>query len=243
MIMPARPAQRGAEPEHDREQYRYVDAERARHRPVRRAGPDQHAGPGHADQGGKPRSNQQPGDNDENAVARISDVGSKRDTAFEGGGQRNHETFRAPDQTCRLVEEKDQPECRKDLVEMIAAIQGSQGDHLDDDADHHHGGKHQDDAKHKGLRQQRQGAADEGADHEHRPVRQVHQVHDAEDQGKPGCHEKENDPELETVQELFDHKDMSHQSRHSCSGGPADRPPARRFQAGEFSRPILQSPA
>ena len=88
------------------------------------------------------------------------------------------------------------------MIQMITGIEVPDHDDLGQDADQHHDGYCQQDAKNEGIKGKHKARADEGADHVERPVRQVDEVHDAEDQRQSGGEQKQQHTQLQAVHQL-----------------------------------------
>ena len=90
------------------------------------------------------------------------------------------------------------------MVEMVAAIERPDGDHLHGHAGHQRRDQPQPDAGEEAVGHRREGRGEIGAEHVERAVRQIDQVHDAEDQRQPGRQQEQQHAELDAVQALFD---------------------------------------
>ena len=90
------------------------------------------------------------------------------------------------------------------MVEMIAAVERPDGDHLQ----HHAGDERRDqperDAGDEAVGQPDKGRGEIGAQHVERAVRQIDQVHDPEDQRQTGRQQEQQHAELHAVEALFD---------------------------------------
>ena len=90
------------------------------------------------------------------------------------------------------------------MVEMVAAVERADRDHLEQHADQQRGAEREhgagDEAPGPGHERRRE----IGADHVQRTVRQVHHVHDAEDQRQAGGQQKQQQAELQAVEALFE---------------------------------------
>ena len=104
----------------------------------------------------------------------------------------------------QLVEEQQQPERAEHVVEMVAAVERPDRDHLQRHADQQRRDQRQQRTEHEAAGQRREGRGEIGADHVERAVRQIDQVHDAEDQRQAGRQQEQQHAELDAVEALFD---------------------------------------
>ena len=135
------PGQGRAKPENECEQKSDIDAETPKHVPVACAGADQHSDPCPDNQDIKKRGHGQPAEDEGEAVERIAEPGHQRDGTVQPVRERNRQALRAPQHAGDLVEDQDQAEGDKYLVEVMALVVLAQDGHF-----HHqpHQERHQD---------------------------------------------------------------------------------------------------
>ena len=229
---PGQPGQHGADRKHDGEQPVDVDAERPDHVAMRRPGPDQHADPGVQDQVAQAQPDPQTDPDDKQAVGRIGHARQHFHRPGQEFRRRQEQGLGAPDHLDQFVEEQDDAEGRQNLIQMVAPVELSQRDDLDqrpDQPGRHQGRDHADQKIPRGLGHRRR---DIGADHVQRPMGQVDQVHDPEHQGQPGRQQEQHDALLQSVQGLLEKKLCGHRLSMRRAGPP--RPTGKLPGAGEL---------
>ncbi len=90
------------------------------------------------------------------------------------------------------------------MVEMIAAIEAAQRNHLHDHADQKRCHERKEGAENETVGHRREGGGEIGAEHVERPVRQIDEIHDAENERQACGKQKQQQAELQPVQALFD---------------------------------------
>ena len=90
------------------------------------------------------------------------------------------------------------------MVEMIAAVERTDRNDLEQHADQQRRAEREHGAGDEAAGPGHEGRREIGADHVQRTVRQVHHVHDAEDERQAGGQQKQQQPELQAVEALFE---------------------------------------
>ena len=206
---PRKTGKRGPDPEQERIEQAYVHAQDGDHARIACPRSNEHSDPRVMDDEIQPERDDEPDKDDEEAIGWISSA-KNLDGAVKAVGGTHVQRLRAPDDADGLVEEKDQAECGKDLIEMIASIEGEQRCSLDDQADQH-GAEHRRrtrDQERSGFRKHRR--AQVGPQHVERTVRQVHKIHDAKDKRQPGRQQEQQKAVLQAVERLRQQKIPGH---------------------------------
>ena len=188
------PGEAGAQREHQREQPRLVDPQRADQHPVLGGRPDQHAEPGARKQPPQATEHQRPDGDQQQLVGRHRAAEDVDDTG-EPGRTRSQQVLGAPDRERRVADDEHQAEGRRELQELRRRVDPAQEQALDQRARRGDRHRRQHDAGPEAPvapAEPLDGRPREvRAQHVQRAVREVDHAGDAEDQRQPRGHEEQ----------------------------------------------------
>ena len=194
----------GAQHEHDREQQRLVDAERADHLTVLRRGTDQ---PSEASLGQHQMEQQKDGgaDDDQEEVVTWEVAAENLDRAAQSRRPRPEQVFRAPQVLHRVVDDEHQRESREQLEKFGRLVDSPQQHNLDQRAECRNHQSRRNDAAPEAEHATQPGGERIGqiqAQHVERAVGDIDDAGDAEDQRQSGADEEQARCRGQSVQGL-----------------------------------------
>ena len=200
----AEAGQEGAEHEHDREQHRLVDAERAHHFAILGGGADQPSEAGLRQHQVEQQQYDRAHGDQEQVVAREI-APEDFDRAAQTRRPRPEQVLRSPDVLSHIVDDQDEREGGEQLEQLRRLIDAAQQQDLDQAAErrHHHarGDDAAPEAEHA-AHLEGDGRGEIEPQHVERAVGDIDDARDAEDQREAGAHEEQAGRRGEAVERL-----------------------------------------